>query len=260
MPAQHRLLATSAVLAGVLLVFAGCGPAEYVARPISADAYPTASSSATATPTPTPTPTKPAALKAGCGQTKRQQSLELAMAAIGSYGPFVVDGVQSQEECDAIKMFKHRMGIYPSNGKADATTLDVAKRIVATKPADCHAGTALMACIDLTHQTFYVMKGGAVVLGPTVTRTGKPGFATPAGTYKIFKRELKEWSDPYEVWMPYWQQFHDGMGLHQTTTYIHDMAIGSHGCVNLLGSDARAAYALLHMGSTVRSYGRRPGT
>jgi lipoprotein-anchoring transpeptidase ErfK/SrfK len=51
-----------------------------------------------------------------------------------------------------------------------------------------------------------------------------------------------------------------GQGLHETTTYIHDMWRGSHGCVNLLHEDAKAAFDLLHSGSTVYVYGRRPGT
>ncbi|WP_240322459.1 L,D-transpeptidase [Micromonospora aurantiaca] len=50
--------------------------------------------------------------------------------------------------------------------------------------------------------------------------------------------EPREWSNPYEVWLPYWQQFNGGIGFHETTTYLHNGAIGSHGCVNLLHRDA----------------------
>jgi lipoprotein-anchoring transpeptidase ErfK/SrfK len=62
------------------------------------------------------------------------------------------------------------------------------------------------------------------------------------------------------VVLPYWQNFHGGQGLHETTTYIHHMWRGSHGCVNLLTEDARIAYELLNTGSTVYVFGRRPGT
>jgi lipoprotein-anchoring transpeptidase ErfK/SrfK len=65
---------------------------------------------------------------------------------------------------------------------------------------------------------------------------------------------------PFKVWLPYWQNFYLGDGLHETTTYIHNMPIGSHGCVNLLHEDALAAYSLLGVGSIVHLYGRRPGT
>jgi lipoprotein-anchoring transpeptidase ErfK/SrfK len=222
---------------------------------------PTPSPSVSATPTPTPKVTpKPTTSTSACPQTSRQKAVETALRAIGTYGAIVLDGYQSAVDCATIKRFQKRMGIVPASGSASATTLDVARRIAATNPAQCNAGTATMACIDLTHQSFYVMQGGKVVVGPTVTRTGKPGYATPAGTFKIFERSKNRWSSIFHVWMPFWQQFHNGMGLHETTTYIHNMPIGSHGCVNLLHADAVAAYGLLTYGSKVRTYGRRPGT
>jgi len=114
--------------------------------------------------------------------------------------------------------------------------------------------------VDLTHQTTYLMKGGKVIWGPTVTRTGMSGFATPSGWYSIFDRAPRHWSNPYDVWLPYWQQFYNGDGFHETTTYIHNMSIGSHGCVNLLHVDAQKYYSTLGYGSKVHLYGRRPGT
>jgi lipoprotein-anchoring transpeptidase ErfK/SrfK len=87
-----------------------------------------------------------------------------------------------------------------------------------------------------------------------------PGFATPTGVYSVQNKALKEWSNPYEVWLPYWQRFNGGIGFHETTTYIHTKSIGSHGCVNLLPSDARAFYSLGKVGTRVYVFGRRPGT
>jgi lipoprotein-anchoring transpeptidase ErfK/SrfK len=104
------------------------------------------------------------------------------------------------------------------------------------------------------------MRNGKVYTKPTVTRTGKKGYRTPTGTFKINKRTTKEWSNPYKVWMPYWQRFVGGIGLHQTTTYLHDAWRGSHGCVNLLPSDAKKFYGFGKIGMTVKVFGRRPGT
>ena len=88
---------------------------------------------------------------------------------------------------------------------------------------------------------------------PTVTRTGMKGYRTPSGTYRIIQRAEREWSSPYKVWMPYWQRFVRGVGL-------HDGWRGSHGCVNLLGSDAKSLHGKLRIGTTVKVFGRRPGT
>jgi lipoprotein-anchoring transpeptidase ErfK/SrfK len=136
----------------------------------------------------------------------------------------------------------------------------IAASLTAAEQAKCGAAAAVTACVNLTLQTVWVVRDGAVVFGPTVTRTGFRGHATPAGTYKINKRDLKEWSDPYEVWLPYWQRFHGGMGFHETTTYIHNATLGSHGCVNLLRADAVKMWQLLTLGSSVRTFGHRAGS
>jgi lipoprotein-anchoring transpeptidase ErfK/SrfK len=137
----------------------------------------------------------------------------------------------------------------------------VAKRLAGTKTSACKAKKSrTTVCVDLTHQTVWVMKGGKATVQPTVTRTGMKGYRTPTGTYRINKRTKKEWSNPYKVWMPYWQRFVGGVGLHQTTTYLHDGWRGSHGCVNLLQADAKQLYGIGKIGMTVKVYGRRSGT
>ena len=137
----------------------------------------------------------------------------------------------------------------------------MAKRLANTSTKACKAarkGTTF--CVDLTHQTTFVMRGGKVLVKPTVTRTGMKGYRTPTGTFKINRKAKKEWSNPYEVWMPNWQRFVRGIGFHETTTYLHDSWRGSHGCVNLLAADARTYYGIGRIGSTVKVFGRRPGT
>jgi lipoprotein-anchoring transpeptidase ErfK/SrfK len=199
-----------------------------------------------------------------CAATERQREVETALSSLGPYRNVSVDGRQSPSDCAIIRAFQQRFGVEPANGRADAATADVARRIAASSTphrlARCGAAAGVTACVDLTLQTVWVVRDGALVLGPTVVRTGFRGYATPAGTYLINKREPQEWSDPYEVWLPYWQRFVGGIGFHETTSYLHDAARGSHGCVNLLRGDAVEMWNLLRMGSTVRTFGRRPGT
>jgi lipoprotein-anchoring transpeptidase ErfK/SrfK len=198
---------------------------------------------------------------AGCATGKYQKSVEGYLKKLGGFGAVKVDGRQSAADCAAIKKFQKRYGILPAAGLAGPTTYGVAQRLAATSTSACTAKKSLTTvCVDLTHQTVWVMKGGKVYFKPTVTRTGMKGHRTPAGTFKINKRTKREWSNPYKVWMPYWQRFYGGDGLHQTTTYIHDAWRGSHGCVNLLPSDASYLYGKLRIGTTVKVFGRRPGT
>ncbi|MEU5562669.1 L,D-transpeptidase family protein [Micromonospora musae] len=229
--------------------------------PATTPAKPKATPTRMAPPTkPTPKPKPSTAAPSGCPQGEHQRAVEAYLAQLGGFGRVTVDGRQSAADCAAIKKFQKRYDIRPVQGRAGPTTYDVAKRLATTDTGRCEAGSGLTFCIDLTRQTTWVMRGGEVVAAPTVTRTGMSGYRTPAGTYKINFRNVKEWSDPYEVWLPYWQHFTQGMGFHETTTYLHDKSIGSHGCVNLLPADAVRYWELGNVGSRVVLVGRRPGT
>ena len=206
-------------------------------------------------------PQSASAAAPSCGTGRYQKQVEGYLAKLGGYGPVTVDGKQSAADCAAVRKFQARFGIRPGTGSADVTTADVGQRLTATRTAACNAKkSGITFCVDLTHQTTWIMKNGKVYAKPTVTRTGMKGYRTPAGSFTINKRTKKEWSDPYHVWLPYWQRFIGGRGFHQTTTYIHDKSIGSHGCVNLLPADAQAYWGIGKMGMTVKVFGRRPGT
>ena len=215
----------------------------------------------TTTPAKKPTRTASPSPPSGCPRGEKQREVETYLARLGGFGAVTVDGRQSAADCAAIKRFQRRYDIRPAQGRAGPTTADVARRLASSNPAKCRAGSGTTFCVDLTLQTVWAMRGGKVVLPPTVTRTGMAGgYQTPAGNFKVNYRNVKEWSNPYEVWLPYWQHFTRGMGFHQTTTYLHDKSIGSHGCVNLLPSDARKLWELGKVGTQVRLFGRRPGT
>lgn len=240
--------------------------ASAVPTPDQTTTSPSAEPSRTATPKPSPsakptvTPKPSPTGFTGCPQGEHQRAVETYLARLGGFGPVTVDGKQSAADCTAIKKFQRRYGISPAAGRAGDTTYDVAKRLASTDVHRCRAGSGLTFCVDLTRQTVWAMRGGTVVMGPTVTRTGMAGYATPSGTYSVGGRNLKEWSNPYEVWLPYWQQFNGGIGFHETTTYLHNKSIGSHGCVNLLHRDAVRLWELGSIGTRVVVFGRRPGT
>ncbi|GIH09696.1 murein L,D-transpeptidase [Rhizocola hellebori] len=239
--------------------------------PTSSAPSPTASPSETPAPAPTtaaPSPTTPATTapaKPVCTKGKYQLEVEQILVAMGGFGTVKADGEQSDSDCAAIKKFQSRFGLRPVDGNPGTATHDVAKRLKASDPSLCEAGTALTACIDLTHQTTWLMKDGKVIHGPTVTRTGfnhpdGHGAPTPSGTYKIIERQRNNWTETFKVYLPYWQRIMDDNGFHETTSYIHDMSLGSHGCVNLLHVDAVAYWDTITVGTTVKLFGRRPGT
>ncbi|MGB0757624.1 MAG: L,D-transpeptidase family protein [Patescibacteria group bacterium] len=92
------------------------------------------------------------------------------------------------------------------------------------------------------------------------TSTGKLGYETPPGVYKIENKHPRAWSGSYGLWMPYW------MGFIGTTYGIHELPewpggykegedhLGtpvSHGCVRLGEGDAEWLYTWARIGTTV---------
>lgn len=203
-----------------------------------------------------------AATDHGCGAVgEYQKQVETSLDSLGDYGTVHVDGEQSAEDCTAIKALQTRMGIEPANGRADELTRSVAERLAEPSFGDCEAArSGRTVCVDLTRQTLWVVEDGERGFGPTVVRTGKPGHASTTGTFTINHKADREWSEPYEVWLPFWQHYYAGEGLHEATSYLHDPSAGSHGCVNLLPSDAEELYGMLDYGDTIEIFGHRPGT
>jgi hypothetical protein len=98
--------------------------------------------------------------------------------------------------------------------------------------------------VDVASQTIYAHRGDTPVYA-TVTATGRGGFETPVGIFRINQRQATgpmAWLDsdpPYSYSdVPYIQYFSGSYGLHMA--YWHDAfgAPRSAGCVNLSPADA----------------------
>lgn len=79
--------------------------------------------------------------------------------------------------------------------------------------------------------------------------TGGPGNETPAGTFKVFRKELRSWSVPFQTWLPYASYFNNGIAFHEypdVPTYP-----ASHGCVRVPAPEAPGVYDFATIGTTV---------
>jgi peptidoglycan hydrolase-like protein with peptidoglycan-binding domain len=92
----------------------------------------------------------------------------------------------------------------------------------------------------------YREKGVALLIARGKTKraihvsTGAPGTPTPAGTYRVFRKELQSWSVPFSTWLPYASYFNRGIALHEypdVPTYP-----ASHGCVRVPAPEAKFVY------------------
>ena len=93
--------------------------------------------------------------------------------------------------------------------------------------------------LDVKRQVLLVVGHGRTVRAVHIS-SGKPGYDTPRGHYRVYRRELKSWSHAYQVWMPYALYFTGGYAIHGFGDVPAYPA--SHGCVRVPLSEAPWVY------------------
>ena len=122
-------------------------------------------------------------------------------------------------------------------------TAAAAPRLVAGTPCTASA----RACVDLSANQAWLLRGGAVELGPVRVAHGMRGYRTPAGTFRVTFRSRHHVSSIWGSPMPYSVFFNGGIAFHQG-----DLDGRSHGCVRLSRSSAQAFYSALRPGDVVQ--------
>ncbi|HLF68701.1 MAG TPA: L,D-transpeptidase family protein [Gaiellaceae bacterium] len=121
-------------------------------------------------------------------------------------------------------------------------------RASAPKPATRRPGRRVE--IHRERGVLLTVEGGEV-LRAVHTSTGAGG-ATPAGEYRVYRKELLSWSVPFEVWMPYASYFLGGIAMHEYS--IVPSYPASHGCVRMPARDAERVYRFVELGTPVHVF------
>lgn len=173
-----------------------------------------------------------------------------------------VDGKQSKADCKAIRAFQVKQKIKPAIGFAGPITWSRMQYLSAKKNPNaakkCPVRTHRVACVDLSRQITWVQKGKKVVFGPVPMRSGRAGYRTRTGWFKVYWKHKNHVSTLYHQPMPYAQFFSGGQAFHAVYGSIFT-TVGSMGCVNLRLGDARKLWGALKKGDRVYVWGRRPG-
>jgi lipoprotein-anchoring transpeptidase ErfK/SrfK len=107
--------------------------------------------------------------------------------------------------------------------------------------------------ILLDRQVTLVIQDNQVVRVLHVS-TGAAATATPAGSYAVTRKELRSWSVPFQVWLPYASYFTGGIAFHEYPEVPAYPA--SHGCVRVPSFDAKWLFDFLSVGTPVRVLSR----
>ncbi|MFG3252197.1 L,D-transpeptidase [Streptomyces sp. NPDC048172] len=173
------------------------------------------------------------------------------------------DGRQSPRDCAAIQRYQTEHAIRPASGFAGPSTWRVMQLESARKNAHrlkgCPARPGRVACVDLKRQMMWVRDGQRIVYAPVPVRTGRAGYRTRTGWFRVYWRHRDHWSSLYHSAMPFSQFFSGGQAFHGIYADIYSPP-GSYGCVNLRYKDAERLWATLRKGDRVYVWGRRPGT
>jgi len=99
---------------------------------------------------------------------------------------------------------------------------------------------------------------GDVAIATHPVSTGRPGMATPLGTFAILDKKPRAWSAAAKLWMPYWMPFiGTKYGLHELPEWPGGFKEGqdhlgtpvSHGCVRLGVGAAKEVYDWVEIGT-----------
>ena len=187
---------------------------------------------------------RPIDRKAG-GRSLSVRALQQRLAELRYLPRRAVDGVNGYRTEQAVLAFQSWRGLERDGIVGPATRAALAK----ASPPRPHGngpprrievypdrGVTLLVNNDRTKRAIHVSTGG-------------PGNETPAGTFKVFRKELRSWSVPFQTWLPFASYFNNGIAFHEypdVPTYP-----ASHGCVRVPAPEAPGVYAFATIGTTV---------
>jgi hypothetical protein len=134
---------------------------------------------------------------------------------------------------------------------AAAAAASSARNLVRTKTAALRAAGVpcdiyAAACVSLSKQEAWLLRGGRVVYGPVRVATGRAGLPTPTGDFRVWYKVVNGWSSTYDAPMPYSVFFYEGDAFHEDPVTVR-----SHGCVHLSLANAERFYRFLQYGNLV---------
>lgn len=113
--------------------------------------------------------------------------------------------------------------------------------------------------ISIATQRLTAWENGRAVMHFKIS-TGRPGFRTPKGKFRVRAKGLRWWSRKWKVWMPYAMNFYSNYNMHSlphaagSKKLIGASSLGrpaSHGCVRIGPADAKRLYGWAPVGTPV---------
>ncbi len=181
-------------------------------------------------------------------RTPSTRKLQQRLADLQYLPRSAIDGVEGYRTQQAVIAFQAWEGLGRDGVVGPLTTAALAK----AKPPKPRAGGP-----DRRIEV-YRDRGVALLITHGKTKraihvsAGAPGTSTPAGSFEVFRKELRSWSVPFQVWLPYASYFNNGIAFHEYPDVPPYPA--SHGCVRVPSPEAQIVYRFAKLGTAVVVY------
>ena len=107
------------------------------------------------------------------------------------------------------------------------------------------------ACVDLSARQAWLIRDGVVEYGPVPITSGRPGWRTPPGTFRVSFKDIDHLSRAFDLApMPYSVFFNGGIAFHEGS--LRQL---SHGCIHLSRAAAQTFFGALAPGDVVQVAG-----
>lgn len=174
------------------------------------------------------------------------RALQQRLADLGFLASSAIDGVAGEETRFAVIAFQKWERLARDGIAGPQTSAALARAGRPSPIASGGGGRRVEVLLD--RQLALAIENNAVVRAIHVS-TGAPGYGTPAGSYSVFRKEVRSWSVPFKVWLPWASYFVGGIAFHE----YPDVPVtpASHGCVRTPRYDARWLYDFTPIGTPV---------
>ncbi len=167
----------------------------------------------------------------------RVREFKRALAKL-SYLPNANGSCMGAEEEFAIMAFQKQEDLSP-DGEASRALLK--KLADAKAPKARRGGDDKRLIVSLKRQVLYIVDGDKVERTIAIA-SGREGYRTPRGQYRIYRKERNSYSHQFNVNLPWASYFVRGIAFHSSNDVARRPA--SHGCIRVPPPFAREVYRL----------------
>ena len=179
------------------------------------------------------------------GTKARAVAAQTRLAELGYLPREAVSGAMDERAQQAVLAFQGWEGLERDGVAGPATLVRLAK---AARPRPL-PGSGARIEVHLDSQVVLLVRGNKVERALHVS-TGAPATPTPAGDFRVYRKERESWSVPFRAWLPWASYFNRGIAFHGYADVPAYPA--SHGCVRIPLAEASTVYAFARLGAPVR--------